>query len=260
MTSNSIWIAALPMYDWPELRRETDALWASMRRKFLDHGVDAPENLVRRNADMPPVPGGIRSEDGTLIAADPTTLDPDGFDLPVLWRHPALLVSNTCWGPMEFGLKDHVQVIGQSEYDGIEGGKGEFYSSAIIARKGDGKEDIAPALAGEALLPLDFFRQKILAFNDPISLSGYLSLKRDIEALGESLDMFADHLETGAHRASVKAVATGQADIAAIDCKSWMFAQRYDSAAKNLRVIGWTARRKGLPFIRAKGISLPFRL
>ncbi|OLP42494.1 phosphate/phosphite/phosphonate ABC transporter substrate-binding protein [Rhizobium oryziradicis] len=248
------------MYDWPELRSETDALWASMRRRFLDHGIDAPENLVRRNADMPPVPGGIRSKDGTVIAADPATLDPDAFDLAVLWRHPGLLVANTCWGPMEFGLKDHVQVIGQSDYQGVEGGKGEFYCSAIIARKGDGEEEIAPSSVGDALLPLDFFRQKILAFNDPISLSGYLSLKRDLKALGESLEVFANRLETGAHRASVTAVARGQADIAAIDCKSWMLAQRYEPAAKELRVIGWTAHRKGLPFIRAKGISLPFGL
>ena len=104
-TANVTWIAALPMYDWPELRNETDALWANMRRRFLDHGIDAPENLVRRNGDLPPVPGGIRSADGTVIAADPATLDPDGFDLSVLWRHPDLLISNTCWGPMELGLE-----------------------------------------------------------------------------------------------------------------------------------------------------------
>lgn len=254
------WIAALPMYDWPEVRDKTDALWASLRRRFLDHGVDAPEHLVRRNGDMPPVPGGIRGADGEAIAADPATLDPNAFDLAVLWRHPDLLISDTCWGPMEFGLKDHVQVIGQSDYHGIEGGTGEFYSSAIIARKGDSEVEIGPSSAGKAILPLDFFRQKTLAFNEPRSLSGYLSLKRDLEALGESFDVFAGLVETGAHRASVAAITIGEADIAAIDCKSWMLAQRYDPAAQGLRVIGWTSRRKGLPFIRAKGINLPFQM
>lgn len=254
------WIAALPMYDWPELRNETDEQWATMRRRFLDHGIDAPHRLVRRNGDMPPVPGGIRGEDGVVIAADPATLDPDAFDLAVLWRHPALLISSTCWGPMEFGLQDDVQVIGQSDYHGIEGGAGELYSSAIIARKLDGKENIAPLRTGEAILPQSFFRRKTLAFNEHRSLSGYLSLKRDLEAAGAGLDLFENCLQTGAHRASVIAVAEGQADVAAIDCKSWKLAQQHEPAAQDLHVIGWTARRKGLPFIRAKGVHLPFAM
>lgn len=252
------WIAALPMYDWPEIRSETDALWVKMRRRFRDFGVDAPENLVRRNGDMPPVPGGIRSADGDVIAADPATLDLDGFDLAVLWRHPDLLISNTCWGPMELGLEKHVHVVGQSDYDGIEGGAGVLYSSAIIARKGEGVEAQVPSPPGIAQLPLEFFERKVLAFNEQKSMSGYLSIKRDLETLGQSLDLFGRHVETGAHRASVLAVAEGRADVAAIDCQSWLLAKRYEPAAQNLHVIGWTAQRKGLPFIRAKGINLPF--
>ncbi|BCH64847.1 phosphate ABC transporter substrate-binding protein [Agrobacterium vitis] len=247
------------MYDWPELHSDTDALWASLRRRCLDHGIDAPEKLVRRNSDMPPVPGGIRSADGSIIAADPATLDPDGLDLAVLWRHPDLLISDTCWGPMETGLQDHVQVIGQSDYDGITGGTGMFYSSAIIARKADGKETISPSQAGEALLPVDYFHQKTVAFNERHSLSGYLALKRDLEAVGASLALFGGVVETGSHRACVAAIAEGRADIAAIDCKSWMLAQRYEPAAQNLHVIGWTARRKGLPFIQARHPSTPRR-
>ncbi len=252
------WIAALPMYDWAELRPDTDALWASIRKRFLDRGIDAPENLVRRNGDMPPVPGGIRAEDGSVIAPDPSTLDPEAFDLAVLWRHPDLLISGTCWGPMELGLKDHVQVIGQSDYDGIAGGAGELYSSAIIARAGEGGEDVGPSESGEARLPLEFFSTKRLAFNEHRSMSGYLSLKRDLEAAGDSLAMFAELVETGAHRSSVIAVARGDADVAAIDCKSWMLAQKHEPAAAELHVIGWTARRKGLPFIRSKAIDIPF--
>ncbi|AYM13624.1 hypothetical protein At1D1108_39980 [Agrobacterium tumefaciens] len=254
------WIAALPMYDWPELRNETDRLWADMRTRFLAEGIDAPKGLTRRNGDMPAVPGGIRGKDGAIIAADPATLDPDALDLAVLWRHPALLISGTCWGPMEFGLQDHVQVIGQSDYNGIKGGAGEFYSSAIIARIADGGEGAEPSKTGEAALPKGFLSGKILAFNEHKSLSGYLSLKRDLEAEGAGLDLFENCLETGAHRASVIAVAEGRADIAAIDCKSWMLAQRHEPAARSLHVIGWAARRKGLPFIRAKGIDLPFTM
>ena len=94
-------VAALPMYDWPERRAEVDAEWAALRDRLRAHGVDAPERLVRRNADLPPVPGGIRDADGAVIAPDPATLAPDEFDLATLWRHPALLLAQTCWGPMQ---------------------------------------------------------------------------------------------------------------------------------------------------------------
>lgn len=253
------WIAALPMYDWPEVRTKTDAAWASMRARFIENGMDAPQHLVRRNADMPAVPGGIRGEDGSIIAPDPATLDPDAFDLDVLWHHPALLISATCWGPMELGLQDHVQVVGQSHYDDVAGGAGVLYSSAIIARKGEGARVAAPE-TGEPVLPLSLFRGRKLAFNEYRSMSGHLALKRDLEAMGENLDLFSRLIETGAHRASVIAVARGEADFAAIDCRSWMLAKRHELAAQDLHVVGWTAQRKGLPFIRAKNIHLDFAM
>lgn len=59
-------------------------------------------------------------------------------------------------------------------------------------------------------------------------------------------------METGGHRASVVAVAQGRADVAAVDCRSWAMAQRFEPAARALAVVGWTARHKGLPFITAK--------
>ncbi|KQZ19223.1 phosphate ABC transporter substrate-binding protein [Mesorhizobium sp. Root552] len=241
-------IAALPMYDWPELRAETDGLWAHLRDALRARGIDAPEQLSRCNADLSPVSSGIRNSIGKIIAPDPATLVREDFDLPVLWRHPALLVAQTCWGPMEFGLADDVQVVGQSRYDGIEGGEGEFYSSAIVMRRGVIGHVPAPT-GGCPLVPADALRGKRFAYNDGESMSGINGLKRDLEAMGESLSLFATCEESGGHRFSVRAVAEGRADVAAIDCLSWVLAQRFESAAAELEVVGWTARRKGLPFI-----------
>src|SRR5882757_410267 len=123
-------IAALPMYDWPEVSEEVDAQWARLRDTFRQRGIDAPEGLARVNGDLPPVPGGIRDDTGELIAPDPATLPPDELDFHKLWLHPALLFAQTCWGPMELGLSKQVQVVGQPSYDAYEGGQGEFYSSA----------------------------------------------------------------------------------------------------------------------------------
>ncbi|MEK1891629.1 MAG: PhnD/SsuA/transferrin family substrate-binding protein [Phyllobacterium sp.] len=250
-------VAALPMYDWPELRSDLEAQWSRMRAILRANGYDAPEELVYRNADLPAVPGGIRDQTGNVIAPDPATLPPDELDLPTLWRHPALLITQTCWGPMEFGLQSHVHFAGQDDYSGIEGGEGALYSSALVMRRGEGRAVAAPN-DGKPILPLDLLRGKRFAFNSLDSMSGYLALQRDLLAEGETFAMFDSMVETGGHRASVKVVASGKADIAAIDCKSWAWSQRFDEAAGALIVVGWTGRRRGLPFISA--LPLPTHL
>ena len=101
------------MYDWPEARASIDAEWEGLRARLQQAGIDAPEKLVRRNADLPAVPGGIRNGEGRAIAPDPATLPPGELDFPALWKHPALLLAQTCWGPLEEGLARHVVVVGQ---------------------------------------------------------------------------------------------------------------------------------------------------
>jgi len=244
-------IAALPMYDWPEVRGEVDAQWARLRDAFRQKGIDAPQTIVRSNGDLPPVPGGIPDAQGAMIAPDPATLPPDELDYHKLWLHPALLFAQTCWGPMELGLSNHVQVVGQPSYDAYEGGQGELYSSALVMRTGEGPEVRSPA-DGKALLPLELMRGKRFTFNSQDSMSGFVGLTRDLQAAGESLDIFSSRSESGGHRGSIVAVAEGRADIAAIDCESWALAQRFEPAARKVVIVGWTARRKGLPFITAR--------
>lgn len=243
-------IAALPMYDWPERRAEVDAQWLVLRERLRAKGFDAPDYLTRRNGDLPPVPGGIRDASGAVIAPDPATLPPHELDLPTLWRHPALLLAQTCWGPMELGLAAHVHVAGQDDYSGVAGGDEVFYSSALVMRRGEGLAVPAPR-GGEPVLPVDRLRGKRLAFNSPDSMSGYLAIERDLALRGEGFNLFTRLVETGGHRLSIGAVASGRADVAAIDCKSWALAQRHHEAASALIVVGWTGRRKGLPFVSA---------
>ncbi|TPN34104.1 phosphate ABC transporter substrate-binding protein [Mesorhizobium sp. B2-3-3] len=244
-------IAALPMYDWPEARGEVDAQWARLRDAFRQKGIDPPKTIVRRNGDLPPVPDGIRDPQGALIAPDPATLPADELDFHEIWLHPALLFAQTCWGPMELGLSSHVQVVGQPSYDAYEGGQGELYSSALVMRAGEGPEVRSPA-DGKALLPLDLIRGKRFTFNSLDSMSGIVALTRDLQAAGHSLDIFSSRTESGGHRDSVIAVAEGRADVAAIDCESWALAQRFEPVAGKVVTVGWTARRKGLPFITAR--------
>lgn len=252
-------IAALPMYDWPEARAEVDAQWASMRDRLRAAGIEAPDALCRRNGDMPAVPGGIRDGDGRVLAPDPATLPPDELDLPTLWRHPDLLIGQTCWGPMnESGLRDSVRVIAQPDYSDVPGGDGVCYSSAILMRAGDPgapERDVAPPPDGTARLPLEAMRGRRLAFNEKHSMSGWLALSADLGAAGEDVAMFAGLTATGGHRASMQAVAQGRADLCAVDCRSLALARRFEPDVRQLRVAGWTARRLGLPYVVARRLA-----
>ncbi|WP_274424307.1 phosphate/phosphite/phosphonate ABC transporter substrate-binding protein [Chelativorans sp. YIM 93263] len=244
----STFVTAFPMYDWPETLAETDAEWSQLCHALRAEDFDAPAWLTRRNADMPAVPGGIRDAEGRLIAPDPATLPPDELDLGVLWRHPALLLAQTCWGPMEAGLDKYVQVVGQPDYSAHEGGEGQLYSSAILMRRGEAPAITASADAG-ARIPLEKLRGKRLAYNEPNSMSGFIALRRDLEIMGEGFSLFPEQFETGSHRASALAVAEGRADVCAVDCRTWTLILRFEPASAGLVVAGWTGRRKGLPFI-----------
>jgi ABC-type phosphate/phosphonate transport system substrate-binding protein len=102
------------------------------------------------------------------------------------------------------------------------------------------------------VLPLESLRGARFAYNGPDSMSGILTLSRDLAALGESLGMFAGLVETGAHRASVVAVAEGRADVCAVDCRTWSLIRRFEPAAAKVAVVGWSGRRKGLPYVASR--------
>ncbi|MGB8817886.1 MAG: PhnD/SsuA/transferrin family substrate-binding protein, partial [Rhizobiaceae bacterium] len=91
-----------------------------------------------------------------------------------------------------------------------------------------------------------------LAYNVADSMSGYIALERDLQAQGSGLDIFSECVMSGGHRKSIRMVAAGEADVAAVDCKSWALAQSHEPAARALAVVGWTEKRKGLPFVTAR--------
>jgi ABC-type phosphate/phosphonate transport system substrate-binding protein len=237
-------VAALPMYDWPERRAEVDAQWAVLRDALHAHGIDAPEDLARCNADLPPVPGGILNATGQVIAPDPAALPPDEFSLECLWQHPNLLFAQTCWGPLELWLGHAVRVIGQDDYSGIEGGEGDHYSSAIVMRRSSGAPE-----AGNIVSTLSGLR---FAYNVTDSMSGYIALQRMLRNHGAEFDIFGETIASGGHRKSIRMVAEGLADVAAIDCKSWKLALQHEPAARELAAVAWTPKQMGLPFITAK--------
>jgi ABC-type phosphate/phosphonate transport system substrate-binding protein len=155
-----------------------------------------------------------------------------------IWRDAGLVLSQTCGFPFSTRLRGFVRLIGTPIYD-VPGCDGAYYSSMIVTRNSDSAESLA-GLKG-----------KRFAYNAADSLSGYLALRAAMKDARIDPDT-ATWIETGAHRASVRAVAEDFADVAAIDAVCWALALRYEpEAASRLKVIGRTPMRPGLPFITA---------
>jgi ABC-type phosphate/phosphonate transport system substrate-binding protein len=99
-------VAALPMYDFPEIARENDAIWAAIATRLRAEGFEAPGRLARKG------------------------------DLSTLWRSPELLFGQTCGYPYVKDLRDAVVLIATPEYS-FAGCEGTFHRSFLICRAAD---------------------------------------------------------------------------------------------------------------------------
>ena len=207
------------MYDWPEMRGHTDALWRAMASALKAHGMDAPTALTRN------------------------------LDQEDLWLAPDLLIAETCTGPLATTLAGRVRYVATPvrQAPGCEAG---LYRSVIVARKGLGTTCAitSPVRCPDAVIPA--LRPQRVAVNGSDSLSGWTALQQDMPDLIETVTI------SGSHRNSVLAVASGSADIAAIDAHAWHLAQRFEPVAvSQLHVIGLTRARPALPLITSRVTS-----
>lgn len=202
----SILIAQLSMYDWPELRPITDQLWRAIALACRHRKILAPPALDR----------SIKEEEA--------------------WLSPNLLLGQTCGLPYVLRLRNRVRLLGVMTYDvpGCEGGQ---YHSVLIIRSNSMRTDLAD------------FRGACVAINAWDSYSGCLALYRQITGIANADNCLGRIILTGSHRASIRAVAEGVADLASIDCIAWGLALQHERAAKRVRVISKTDSRPGLPLI-----------
>lgn len=100
-------IAALGMYDLPEIRSATDAWWTVIAECLRAAGVDGvPARLDR------------------------------GRSMPAVWRDPALLLTQTCGYPLTHGFADALAAVAVPTY-AAEGCAPGRYRSAFMVRAGD---------------------------------------------------------------------------------------------------------------------------
>lgn len=155
-------------------------------------------------------------------------------DLAAMWYSPDLVFGQTCALPFALDLHAHVRLIGSPAYD-IGCAPGCYYSLLIVPK---GRSTDLASFRGPA------------AINEFSSQSGFATLMLSLIAAGT--DMSEVEVDaSGAHRASIEAVANGRAHLAAIDAVSFKLAQRYMPEAAAVDVIGCTRPTPGMALISA---------
>lgn len=172
----------------------------------------------------------IRRSLGARGIEAPATLS-QVADPYTVWRARDLVLSQTCGMPFRTRLHSHVHLVGTPDY-GLPGCAEGQYNSVIVVRRDETAQAAAEMLNRRA------------AYNDPLSQSGFAAFYAHLGGR-----WFAQSVQSGGHVASARMVATGAADIAAIDAQTWRSIERFDAFAKDLRVIDRTRPTPGLPLI-----------
>jgi ABC-type phosphate/phosphonate transport system substrate-binding protein len=166
-----------------------------------------------------------------------------GGDVAAQWRDPTLIFGQTCGYPYVTGLKDAVTLIATPEYS-FPGCEGASHQSFIIRRVGDARHDLAE------------FRGATAALNAHDSNTGMNLFRAAIAPIAGGEPFFGTIVVTGAHEASVEAVAEGRADLASIDCVSFALLERgRPELVERVAIVAESPLSPGLPFIASKGLG-----
>jgi ABC-type phosphate/phosphonate transport system substrate-binding protein len=178
--------------------------------------------------------------------AAPTALT-RGVPLDDLWADPALLLAQTCGYPLVTTLAGRVALVATPCYR-ADGCDGAWYRSAIVVRASDSASSLAD------------LRGRRCAVNSVTSNSGMNVLRAAVAPLAQGGKFFGTIVMTGGHAASLRAVAAGDADVAAIDCVTWAhLRQLCPQDTARLRVLDWSAATPGLPLITSRLTDAPTR-
>ena len=171
-----------------------------------------------------------------ILGYGPTALDRE-TEYAAGWARGDLLLGQICNLPYRAQFRDRVQRIACADY-GLQDTPAGYYHSVFVVRNADAPRGLAPATLGR------------FAYNDALSHSGWGAPLAAVSAQGLK---FHTTLHTGSHQASAQAVATGAADLAAIDAVTWRMLQAWEPFTNDLTVIGRTRASPGMTFITGLG-------
>jgi ABC-type phosphate/phosphonate transport system substrate-binding protein len=158
-------------------------------------------------------------------------------DYQQVWRSSELLVSQTCGYPLIHALAGRVQLVATPRY-AADGCDGSDYCSAVVVAADNPAIDIVD------------LRGARCAINATDSQSGCNTLRVLVAPLAERGRFFASVTVSGSHQASIDLVASGRADVAAIDCVTHALLARHRPAAlAGTRVLCRTPVAPNLPYV-----------
>ncbi len=200
-------IAQLPMYTAPPAVEQASAQWLAQTARLL--GVD---------------------------------VSPFQGELDALWRHPRLLLAQTCGYPLVTRLHDAVRLVGRPCFQ-LPDAEGGQHCSLLVVKADDPRQGLAE---------LHGCRGVINAYD---SNTGMNLLRHSVAPHRRDGWFFRRMAVSGSHRASLHHIAQGEADLAAIDSVTFAYLKRHaPEQVAGVRVIASSVQSPTLPYItRANG-------
>ncbi len=158
-----------------------------------------------------------------------------------VWLARDLLFSQTCGYPLTHALAGRVTLVA-TPCCGAEGCEGPSYCSFVIVG------------ANSAATAIGDLRGLRCAINSLDSQSGCNALRSLVATVAKGGRFFGSVAITGGHKASLALIASGRADVAAIDCVTHGLLARYrPQTLAGTRVLCRTASAPGLPYVTRAG-------
>ena len=150
---------------------------------------------------------------------------------------PGLWFGHTCGYPLMTRLKDFISPFCVPLFN-VPGTDGKCYASRIIVA------------ADSAIDSIKASRGCVAVMNNPDSNSGMNVLRHAVAGVSDSEQFFSSVVTSGGHLHSLEAVASGAADIAAIDCVSYqLIADWRPELCAGIKIIGDSIKTCGLPLV-----------
>jgi ABC-type phosphate/phosphonate transport system substrate-binding protein len=160
-----------------------------------------------------------------------------------IWGDPDLLLAQACGYPLATQWRDRLRYVATPRY-AAAGCEGATHRSRLVVRQDD------------AAIALPALRGRRVAVNAADSNTGMNLLRALVAPLATDGRFFGSIVRTGSHHASAQAVASGEADIAALDCVTFAHLERAEpTLARALRTLAWSAPSPGLPLVTAATTS-----
>lgn len=160
-----------------------------------------------------------------------------GKTVEELWRSPGLLVSQTCGYPLLTEFTGDLSLLMTPVY-AAPGCEGSGYRSFIIVHEDNQARS------------LEDMRSARCAINNWHSQSGMNVLRREVAPSAREGKFFSEIIVAGKHPDSVALIASGEADVAAIDCVTFGLMARHDpTSVSAVRVLAETQVAPSLPYV-----------